>query len=145
MCGHFYKETMQLTDTDMNERMLEINEELSQIPHIERFDITLEDVKPRGSVKILLANRDVETSLSWVIGYSDSLEHIAHTFDDCGNMTPRTANLSPHGLDTAYFDTMGKLITEHTDGTRSEYRVKKEDREKVSLILKERLGNKFKQ
>lgn len=135
----------QLTDNDMNERMLEINEELAQLPVIGNFDISLEAVNPKGSVKVFLLNKNTRTSLSWVIGYSDSLEHIAHTFNTPDYITPRSANISGNGLKLAYFNDMGKLVLDHTDGSIAEYRVKKEDREKVSLILKERLGNKFKE
>lgn len=137
---------MQLTDTDMNERMLEINEELSQLPGIEKFDITFEPADDKGGIKVHLQNKDVKSVfVSWVIGYSDSLAHIVDTFDYPATITPRTINLSTKRLEMAYFNPIGRLVVARIDGDSEEFKVEKKDREKVSLILRERLGNKFKE
>ena len=128
----------------MEERMLEISEELAQVPIIRHYDVSLEAINPRGSVKIMLTNKKTGIFLSWVIGYSDSLEHLSSPFDSSDTITPKTARIKANGLDRAYFNDMSRLVIIHSDGSILEFKVKKEDRTKVSHILQERLGDKFK-
>ena len=93
-----------------------------------------------------LQNKDVKSVfVSWVIGYSDSLAHIVDTFDYPATITPRTINLSTKRLEMAYFNPIGRLVVARIDGDSEEFKVEKKDREKVSLILRERLGSKFKE
>ena len=138
---------MEEYETMMHNRIEEINEELAQLPQMEHCDVTLETVGDKGDVKVtIFASLDKEgrsNTVEKVFALHEPLDSIRDIVGYPDTFTPRSKDICLKGLKMAYFDEWNNLIVERDD-TTEKFKVKNSQLLEITLILREKLGNKFK-
>ena len=131
----------------MERRIEEINEEFAQLPQMDGCDLTLETVGTKGDIKAtIIGNPERQNRrkiAEKVFALHEPLDSIREVFGYPDTFTPRSKDIALKGLKMAYFDEWGNLIVER-DGTTEKFRVKDYQKLEVTMILKEKLGSKFK-
>ena len=131
----------------MEKRIEQINDEFAQLPQMDGCDITLETIGDKGDVKVtVVGNPDRpgrRKTAEKVFALHESLDSISDIFDYPDTFTPRSKDIGLKGLKMAYFDSLGYLMVERDGGT-DKFKVKDSQKLEVTMILKEKLGNKFK-
>lgn len=122
-------------------RIQEISDEYAQLKELDRYDLTLEAVGEHGDVKVILKKQGA--TFERTIKHDESLDFISDSFFYPDTITPHSKDISLHRLRMAYFNEFGNLVVERDDSTEV-FRVQDRHREKVTEILKEKMGNKFK-
>jgi hypothetical protein len=122
-------------------RIQEITEQYSELPQLEKYDLTLEAIGENGDVKVTLKKKGI--TFERLIKHSESLEWISDTFFYPDTFSHHSKDISLNRLKMAYFDIYGRLIVER-DNTVEMFKVQDKHRERVMGILKEKMGNKFK-
>jgi len=127
------------------ERIDEILQEYAQLPQMVNYNLSLEAVGDKGDVKVSLAGKSKggDALIERVIAHNEPLDFITDTFYYPNTFTPRSRLMSLKGLRMAYFDIDGNLIVEHDLSTEL-FKVNSKQKEEVTLLLKEKLGDKFK-
>jgi hypothetical protein len=124
-------------------RMQQIINEFSQLPQLDRFDLTLESLGG-GNVKVSIVDQKRKADRAErVIAPHESLSFISETFDYAPTFTPNSKDIAASSVKMAYFNDFGRLIVEHEDSTE-EFRVKAEHKQKVIEQLTKTLGSKLK-
>jgi len=131
-----------MTEIEIMDRMTEILEEYSTLPQIEKFDLTLEAIGSDGTIKVLLSGKKQDTA-ERIITPQEPLYFICDTFNYPNTFTPRSRMFAKMGLKEVYFDRDGCLIVVHDDSTEK-FKVTPAQRDEVTEILKDNLGNKMK-
>jgi hypothetical protein len=129
-----------MTEEMIQERMDEIMTEFSLLPQLKDYDLTLEAVGEDGDVKATL--RKDENTFEKTFGITDDLRGISATFGYGEYLTPTTCDLSLNGLKMVYFNEFGAVVTIRKDTTEV-FRIKDAQRERIKIILKEKLGKLF--
>ena len=122
-------------------RIQEISDEYAQLPQLDKYDLTLEAVGTHGDVKVTLKKQGA--TFERTIKHNESLEWISDTFQYPDTFSHNSKDISLKGLKMAYFNEFNKLVVERTDSTEI-FRVQDRHREKVTEILKAKLGKHFK-
>lgn len=124
-------------------RMQQIINEFSQLPQLDRFDLTLESMGG-GAVNVSIIDQKRKADRAErIIAPHESLSFISDTFDYTPTLTPSSKDIASNSVKMAYFNEFGRLIVEHEDSTE-EFRVKAEHKHKVIELLIKNLGSKLK-
>ena len=122
-------------------RIQEISDEYAQLKELDRYDLTLEAIGDKGDVKVTLKKQGA--TFERTIKHDESLDFISDTFYYPDTFSHHSKDISLNRLRMAYFNEFGELIVEREDSTEV-FKVQDRHREKVTEILKEKMGNKFK-
>lgn len=136
-----------MDESVMQERMIDIITEFSQLPQLDEFDLSVTEVGDKGDVHVCLTRG--EHKVEKIFALTDSLEHVSETFKYADNLTPRNCDMSLNGLKMAYFDELGYLVVERERGNDAfgateRFKVASKQKEAVVEVLKTKLGNKIK-
>jgi len=134
-------------DQMMLNRINEINDEIAQMPQIEGCELTLESIGDKGDVKMTIIGSPEKHNRRNIIektfALHESIDSISDIFGYPDTFTPRSKDIALKGLKMAYINEFGSLIVERED-TTEKFKVKDSQLLEVKMILKEKLGNKFK-
>jgi hypothetical protein len=122
-------------------RIQEISDEYAQLKELDKYDLTLEAIGEHGDVKVTLKKQGA--TFERTIKHNEPLGFISDTFFYPDTYSHNSKDISLNRLRVAYFNEFGKLVVERDDSTEV-FRVQDRHREKVTEILKEKMGNKFK-
>lgn len=122
-------------------RIQEISDEYAQLKELDKYDLTLEAVGEHGDVKVTLKKQGA--TFERTIKHDESLDFISDSFNYPDTYSHHSKDISLNRLRMAYFNEFGKLVVERDDTTEV-FRVQDRHREKVTEILKEKMGSKFK-
>jgi hypothetical protein len=129
-----------MTEQEMETRINEIMDEYALLPQLSEYNLTLEAAGEKGDVKATLQKGG--TVFEKTFGITDDLRMISDTFGYGEYITPFSCDISLEGLKRAYFNESGEFITERK-GTTERFKVKVNQREKITEILREKLGKLF--
>jgi hypothetical protein len=124
------------------ERIQEITEQYSELPQLEKYDLTLEAVGENGDVRATLKKGG--TTFEKLIKIDDDLGFIEDTFSYPNTFTPRSKDFAVDSVKMAYFGIYGDLMVEHKDGTVEQFKVKDDQKESIAKKLRANLGDKIK-
>lgn len=130
-----------MTQEEMEARINQINEEYALLPQLKDYDLTLEAVGDSGDVRVVIQRGKIVFEKTFAP--TDSLEAISATFGYSEYLTPLSCDIALNRLKMVYFNDLGRVVVERDDSTEV-FKVKPHQRERVTELLKERLGNKFK-
>ncbi len=127
----------------IQQRMVAIINEYTQLKQFEDFELSLEAVNPPGAIKVVLKGGErAKGSVERVILPSESLDFITDTFYYPNTYSPRSKDIAPESVKRAYFDIYGDLTVEHEDSTEK-FKVNPKNKEDVIKKLTKQLGAKF--
>jgi len=131
----------------MEKRIEQINEEFAQLSQMEGCEMTLETIGDKGDVKVTIIGKPDKPHrrniVEKIFALHESLESISDIFGYPDTFTPRSKDIALKGLRMAYFDELGNLMVERDGGT-DKFKVKDSQKLEVTMILREKLGSKFK-
>ncbi len=127
----------------IQQRMVAILNEYSQLPQFDRYDLQLEAVDSSGAVQVTIT--DTRRPNNWMkklIKPNDSLDFVGDTFGYPNTYSVRSKDIAPESVKRAYFDIYGTLIVEHPDSVEA-FKVKPANKDEVVKELSLKLGSKF--
>lgn len=124
-----------------SKRICEIMEEYSQLPQLDRYDLTLEAVGDSGDVKVTLKNKGI--TFEKTIRREEPLDFVSDTFYYPDTITPNSKDICLKGLKMAYFNEFGRLMVVRDD-SEEVFKVQDRHRERVADNLRSKLGKLFK-
>lgn len=131
-----------ISEMETQRRMDAIITEFSTLKQTERFNLSLEALED-GSVKVLLTDeKRPYDKAERVITPHEDISFISDAFDYPPTFSARSKMFNTSTLKEAHFDHDGYLIVVHEDSTER-FKVKKENRDDVTALLKIKLGSKF--
>jgi hypothetical protein len=100
----------------------------------------MEAVGEKGDVKVTLKKQGA--TFERTIKHDEPLDFISDTFFYPDTFSHHSKDISLHRLRMAYFNEFGRLVVERDDTTEV-FKVQDRHRDKVTEILKEKLGKHF--